>query len=123
VADQPVSMQPGGVSARVDLASVAASGCMATWGRVWLCAGGEFGRMMAEASSRVDADSGAGLWISAHAGPSAAWPIGRSVELVVDAEAVLPLAYPRFTLNGEHALGEPAPVGVRSGVGLRLLFP
>ena len=122
-AAHPVSMPAGTASARMTLVSVAAGGCLAALAWVWMCAGAEVGRLSAEATSPFDAASGSGLWLAAHAGPSAAWPVSRSLELVVDAEAVVPVAYPRFVVNREASLPGPSPVGLRSGLGLRLRFP
>ncbi|HKE17258.1 MAG TPA: hypothetical protein VKB80_20430 [Kofleriaceae bacterium] len=122
-AAHPVSMPAGMASARMTLVSVAAGGCLAALSGVWMCVGAEVGRLSAEATSPFDAASGSGLWLAAHAGPSAAWPVSGGLELVVDAEAVVPVAYPRFVVNREAPLPRPSPVGLRSGVGLRLRFP
>jgi hypothetical protein len=121
--EHAVSMPAGQVAAQKTLLSAGATGCLAADSRLWLCAGAEAGRMAAEVSTGMDRDSGAGLWLAAHAGPSASWPIGGAVDLVIEAEAVVPLAYPRFRVNGQALADGPAPVGVRSAVGLRLLFP
>jgi hypothetical protein len=120
----PVAMLGAPLSARTTLSALAARACAATGlPRLWLCAGAEIGRMTTDVVSQVDRGDGSGLWLAASAGSSVAWPIHRPLELLVDAEMVVPLAYPRFTINGERAFGDRAPVAARAGLALRLRFP
>ncbi len=120
----PIAMLGAPLSARTTLSALAARACTATpLPRVWLCAGAEVGRMRTDVVSPVDRGDGSGLWLAASAGSAVAWPIYRPLDLLVDAEMVVPLAYPRFTVNGDRAFGDRAPVAARAGLALRLRFP
>jgi hypothetical protein len=120
----PIAMLGAPLSARTTLSALAARACTATaLPRLWLCAGAEIGRMTTDVVSPVDRGDGSGLWLAASTGSAVAWPIYRPLELLVDAEMVVPLAYPRFTVNGDRAFGDRAPVAARAGLALRLRFP
>jgi hypothetical protein len=120
----PIAMLGAPLSARTTLSALAARACTATpLPRVWLCAGAEVGRMTTDVVSPVDRGDGSGLWLAASTGSAVAWPIYRQLELLADAEVVVPLAYPRFTVNGDRAFGDRAPVAARAGLALRLRFP
>lgn len=108
-------------SARVS--RVAATGRLcATVHALSVCAGGEVGRLAATVASPDDRDAGAGLWVSAAAGAGLAVPLGRMVEVGLATDLVLPLAYPRFSVNGMDALPGPGIVGSRAGTSLRIHF-
>lgn len=113
----------GGQEALVRMTFVAASGsgCYAV-GRLWLCGGVEVGQLRAAASAADAAVSGAGLWLAGHAGPTTAVALSRTVDLVLEAEAAVPLTYPRFSVNG-MALPGPSPVSLRTNLGLRVEIP
>jgi hypothetical protein len=87
-----------------------------------ICGGGEMGRMAATVASAEDRDAGSGLWLAALAGARFAIPVGRLVELGLAADLVLPVAYPRFSVNGTDRLQAPGVVGGRLGTSLRIHF-
>lgn len=78
--------------------------------------------MAATVASAEDRDAGAGLWLAAVAGTSFAIPLGRSVELGLGGDLVLPVAYPSFSVNGIERLDSPAVVGGRVATALRIHF-
>ncbi len=87
-----------------------------------VCAGGEVGRLAATVASPDDRDAGSGLWVAASAGAEIAVPLGRMVEVGLASDLVLPLAYPRFSVNGMETLPGPGIVGGRVGTALRIHF-
>lgn len=106
---------------RVDFFAAVASGCYAArW--LWLCAGLEVGAMRGVASAADAEVSGAGTWVAGRAGPSTSLPLTPAVDLVLEADAAVPIAYPVFSVNGT-ALPDPDPVSVRTSVGVRIAIP
>jgi hypothetical protein len=108
-------------SVRVDFLAAAGAGCYAArW--LWLCGGLEVGVQRAVASASGARVSGAGTWVAGRAGPSTAFPLFRSVDLVLEADAAVPIAYPTFSVNGIPLPG-PDPVSFRTSVGVRVAIP
>ncbi len=106
---------------RVHLVAATGSGCyVASW--LWMCGGFEVGALEAAASAADARVSGAGLWVAGHAGPSAVLALSRAVDMVLETEAAVPLAYPRFLVNGIAQPG-PEPVSIRASLGLRMPIP
>ena len=106
---------------RVDFLAAAGSGCYAArW--LWLCGGLEVGVMRGVASAADVQVSGSGAWVAGRAGPSTALPLSSSVDLVLEADAGVPIAYPTFSVNG-IALPGPDPVSLRTSVGVRVAIP
>lgn len=106
---------------RVDLIAGTGSGCYVT-GWLWWCGGLEIGTVRALASAGDAHVSGAGMWVAGHVGPSAALSLSRSVDLVLEMEAAVPLVYPRFSVN-DVALTGPEAVSLRTSLGLRVDIP
>ena len=106
---------------RFDMLAAAGSGCYAArW--VWLCAGLEVGAIRGAASAADARVSGSGAWVAGRAGPQAALPLASSVDLVVEADAAVPIAYPIFSVNGTELPG-PDPISLRTSVGVRVEIP
>jgi hypothetical protein len=114
---------PGGeqVDVRSQLVAGVATGCWLTRPLSW-CAGVEIGQMRASATAAGDEESGSGLWTAVSAGPSLVAPLADAVALVVQAEAAVPIVFPRFSVNGEPAT-DPDPVSLRTGLGLHVHIP
>jgi hypothetical protein len=109
------------VDLRAQLVAAAATGCWLVR-PLSLCAGVEVGQMRATAVAAVDEKSGSGLWTAVAAGPSLVAPLADAVALVVQAEAAVPLVFPRFKINGEP-VSEPDAVSLRTGLGLHVQIP
>jgi hypothetical protein len=115
--------QPDGEFASARVTRIAGYGrACATVAVVSVCGGAEAGRMAATVASAEDRDAGSGLWVAAVAGAAFAIPLGRTVELGLGSDLVLPLAYPRFSVNGIDRLDTPGVVGGRIGTSLRIHF-
>jgi hypothetical protein len=109
------------VALRSQLVAAAASGCWHTRPLSW-CAGVEVGQMRASAAAAADEESGSGLWTAVGAGPSVVAPLADAVALVVQAEASVPIVFPRFSVNGER-VSDPDSVSLRTGLGLHVHIP
>jgi hypothetical protein len=109
------------VAVRAQLVAAAASGCWLTRPLSW-CAGVEVGQVRASAEASADQASGSGLWTAVGAGPSLVVPLTRAVALLIQAEAAVPLVFPRFSVNGER-VSDPAAVSLRAGLGLHVQIP
>lgn len=121
-ADSAVRLGSGDeVAVQAQLVAAVASGCWVTRPLSW-CAGLEVGQMRASAVAVADEASGAGLWTAVGAGPSLVAPLGDAVALVVQADAAVPLVFPRFFVNGQ-GVSDPAPVSLRAGLGLHVQIP
>ena len=107
-------------TARMTRVSALLRGCLG--GRVAACVGSEVGRMSASVANDEAQADGSGTWAAAFAGLGVAVWKHRSVELGFDADLVIPLAYPRFSVNGMESLGAPGGVGGRAAATLRLRF-
>ncbi len=87
---------------------------------VTLCAGGEAGRMTADAGGLTDGEKAGALW---SAGSASAWAdrrIGGSVRVYGGVEAVAAITRPRFVLDDDTSLHRPFPVSARGLIGLEL---
>lgn len=109
------------VDLRSQLVAAAATGCWLTRPLAW-CVGVEVGQMRASAATPADEESGSGLWAAVGAGPSLVAPLADTVALVVQAEAAVPIAFPRFSINGER-VSDPDAVSLRTGLGLHVQIP
>jgi hypothetical protein len=108
-------------SARVTRVGAAGRAC-ATVRPLSVCGGAEVGRMAATVVGPDDRDDGSGLWVAAAAGPGLGVRFGPSVELAVQTELVVPLVYPRFSVNGSDGPPGPAVAGGRLAAALRVQF-
>jgi hypothetical protein len=108
-------------SARVTRVGAAGRLCVTVW-PLSVCGGAEVGRMAAAVVGPDDRDEGSGLWVAASAGPSVGVRFGPSVELAVETELVVPLVYPRFSVNETDALAAPGVAGGRLAAALRVQF-
>jgi hypothetical protein len=109
------------VAVRQTLVAGVASGCWVAGPLSW-CAGVEVGQVRASAVAEVDQESGSSMWTAASAGPALVAPLADTVALVVQAEAAVPLVFPRFFINGQR-VSDPDPVSVRAGLGLHVRIP
>lgn len=87
-----------------------------------VCGGLEVGRMAAAVASADDRDDGAGLWVAAAAGAGLGVRLAPALELAVETELVVPLAYPRFSVNGSEGLAASGVVGGRVAAAVRVQF-
>jgi hypothetical protein len=87
----------------------------------WLCAGVDAGMLQVTAESLRFRTSGNGAWIAARAGPAAILRLPRDCELVVQADAAVPLVYPRFTMRGT-VVHDPGGVALQSSLTLQRRF-
>ncbi len=78
--------------------------------------------MAAAAVSADDHDEGAGLWIAAAAGAGLGIKLAPAVELALETELVVPLVYPRFSVNESERLPAPGVAGGRLAAALRVQF-
>ena len=78
--------------------------------------------MAAVVASADDRDDGAGLWVAAAAGAGLGVMLAPAVELAVETELVVPLVYPRFSINGSEVLPAPGVVGGRVAAAVRVQF-
>ena len=121
-ADSGVRLASGDeVAVHAQLVAAVASGCWVTRPLSW-CAGVEVGQVRASAVAAADHASGSGLWTAVGAGPSLVAPLGDVVALVIQADAAVPLVFPRFFVNGE-GVSDPASVSLRAGLGLHVQIP
>jgi hypothetical protein len=70
----------------------------------------------------MDEASGNALWLALAAGPRISFELPRGLELTLRTDAVLPLAYPRVSVNGVPLM-TPGPVAARSIVAIGVRFP
>ena len=87
---------------------------------VTVCAGGEAGRMTADAGGLTDGEKAGALW---SAGSASAWAhrrIGGSVRVYGGVEALAAITRPRFVLDDDTSLHRPFPVSARGLIGLEL---
>jgi len=87
----------------------------------WLCAGFEAGRMTAVAESPRARASGDGAWVAGRAGPALLVPLPGGWELLAEAEAEVPLLYPRFTVD-RQLVHDPGGASFRSCLGVQRRF-
>lgn len=71
------------------------------------------------AANNYDASA---AWLSATGGALFVVPLSSFLALRADADAVVPLARPRFVVDGEGAVHRPASFGLRAGIGAELRF-
>ncbi len=86
------------------------------------CVGGDVQIMKASgygAEANFDASA---LWLAATAGALVRLPVTAGFAIRADIDAVVPLARPRFIVEGDGAVHKPANLGLRAGIGAELLF-
>lgn len=113
-----VPSNPGEV-APVGLWTIGMRACRQAWPIV-LCAGGEAGRMAADAGALAEGESAGALW---SAGSASGWigrRIGGPARVYGGVEGLATLTRPRFILDDDTSLHRPSPVAVRVLVGLEL---
>ncbi|HEY8147184.1 MAG TPA: hypothetical protein VIG06_31095 [Kofleriaceae bacterium] len=87
---------------------------------VTICAGGEAGRMTADAERLAGGEKVGGLWSAGTASAGIGRRIGGSVRVYGGVEALAAITVPRFVLDDDTSLHRPFPVSARGLIGLEL---
>ena len=119
--DPTAATVPGGSGevARVGLFTIGLGACHLI-APVTICAGGEAGRMTADAGGLADGEQAGALW---SAGSASGWidhRIGGSARVYGGVEALVAITRPRFVLDDDTSLHRPSPISARGVIGVQL---
>ena len=71
------------------------------------------------AASNYDASA---AWVAAAGGALVRVPVRSWLSLRADADALVPVTRPRFVVEGDGAVHQPASIGLRAAIGAELHF-
>ncbi len=113
------------VGGRVGLSTLLAQGCFAPYDRAWRlegCAGGEVGVLSGEGFGAETVREQRRGWYAVQAGVGASWSPAPHLMLRAQGGAVVPLARPRFLIEGAGEVHRPPAAGARLFLGVDTFF-